>query len=951
MFKKIENLLVISVLFFFGACQQGFERFAPPANSISGRGAKQNPRIVATIPANGGTVSPVTGANGTELRIQFDMTMRTDTLPVLYTYVRDEAIPGGWISVSNSGYTWTWSSTQFANDTLIIQLGWVRWPENNVVAFDFNNDTLQNLDDMPLANDGKLSFTVGWNPGRYKVVPTGQEACYYYSPSQDKWIERVGCIEDGGEPKIGSQDYPAGQNGFIDPINPTYGITFYGASSGGVVNGKRFVTGVHPQNLIAANCNNVSGPNTDCHPYSIDSVTTLVWKTCSQGQYYYIASDKCMTSGADFSWGDAVNACSSLNTMNGGLGYGGRRDWRLPTVYELETLVDYGARITFSAVSPEPGTEAPAIHGYAQSSAPFVWEGPFPNTPMSKGFWTATGIAVLFNGQTTRSNAYVVEFKKGHVGQAGTLLNTSRATTNRHKVRCVAGPNVAPPAQSFTSSVVAAGGALGGNAATFVGPDSNATFNVTAVNPAYDVETAESSVSVTFNKQPNAVHAGTLGNYCIGPANATSCAVSSPAISTALPTSTNTYKLTLASTMGANTAYKIFVSNIQSASDVWQTATAYNAGAYLIDSGTVYAVINSHTSTSIPADLTSGYIVALTPYAGSTPYTAGTKLYVPSLKQVVNVNTSYTATGSATNDINAGFLTVVKTIIDSPAQSLTLDRALFNGPARADAPAPSVVFNVTSASAPNLSSVQVTFNRLPDATAATNAANYCIISAAANPWDCSSPLAAVSAVTLSGYTATLSTTLTASTPYAVLVSNITYRGSHVVDDAVNKLRWQKCRKGVLDTPTCDDDGVSTNDNDYWNDALNYCDRLNHERYDGHAYTDSGASTLVQDRYRWRAPTINELKSISDRSLLGTVGVSMDTTLFPTPNLLAEEYHSSTSYALSGPNTGTNTPYYDRAWAFNFFTGFTSISQRDHSELWPAIVKPPKKNIRCVRSLP
>ncbi len=957
-----SKILLVIFLTLLGACQQGFERFAPPANSISGRGAKQNPKIVATTPADGSTISPVTDVNGTQIRIQFDMTMRVDTNPVIRTYARDDATPGGWISVTNSGYTWTWSSTSFANDTLTIQLGWVRWPENNVIAFDFDNDTLQNLDDMPLdKNEPRRTFTVSWNPGRYKVVPTGQEACYYYSASQDKWIERLGCVEDGApEPKIGTQDYPAGQNGFIDPINPTFGTQFYGAGNGGAVNGRRFVTGAHPQNLIAANCSNIMGPNTNCHPYSIDSVTTLVWKTCSEGQFYYTASDKCMNSGSDFSWGDAVNACSSLNSMNNGQGYGGRRDWRLPTVYELETLVDYGARITFSGSAPEPGTEAPAIHGYAQNSAPFVMEGPFPNTSMSKGYWTATGIAVLFNGQTSRSNAYMVEFKKGHVGNSGPLLNTSRATSNRNKVRCVAGPVVEPPAQNFTASIVGAGANLGGNAATFVGPDNDATFNVTGVTPSYDIASNTHAITVQFNKLPNATQAGTLGNYCIAAANATACGPSSPTISTALPVGTNAYRLTLGSAMGANTAYKLFVSGIQSASDVWQTGTPYNAGAYVIDSGTVYQVLLAHTADTIANDLSDNEIVAVAVYATATAYTANTKLYVPSLKQVVNVNANYTSGTSAQNDINAGFLTVVKNIIDTPPLNLNLSRALFNGPVRHDAPAPSVVFNVTSANASNLTTVQVNFNRLPNATEAGNLANYCIISATANPWptDCSAatPAATVTAVNLSGYTATLTTNLTASTAYAVFVNSsgpnkVTYLGSHVVDDTVNKLRWQKCRRGVFDSPTCGDDGIATNDNDYWNDALNYCDRLNHERYDGHAYTDSGAPSLVQDRYRWRAPTINELKSISRRELFGTLGVSMDTTVFPTPNLLAEDYHSSTSYALSGPNTGTNTPYYDRAWAFNFFSGFTSISQRDHSELLTAIVKPPKKNIRCVRSLP
>ncbi|MFO1480759.1 MAG: DUF1566 domain-containing protein [Turneriella sp.] len=983
MSKKIKNLLVI-FLVFLGACQQGFERFAPPANSISGRGAKQNPKIVSTTPANGGTISPVTDVNGTQIRVVFDMTMRVDTNPVLNTFVRDDATSGGWIRVANSGYTWTWSSTTFANDTLTINLGWVRWPENNVIAFDFcssptaaevdcKNESLLNLDDMPLANDGRLSFTVSWNPGRYKVVPTGQESCYFYSANQDKWIERLGCLEDGApEPKIGTQDYPAGQNGFVDPINPTYGTQFYGTGKGGTVFGRRFVTGVNPLNVLATNCNNSMGPNTNCHPYSIDSVTTLVWKTCSQGQYYYTASNQCMTDGTDFSWGDAVNSCASLNAMNNGQGYGGRRDWRLPTVYELETLVDYGARNTTLLGLL---VDAPAIHGYQQGANPFVPEGPFPNTSTNKGFWTSTGISVTLNGQSGRSNAYMVEFRKGHVGNGGPLLNTSRATSNRHKVRCVAGPAVEPPAQNFTQNIVGAGADLTGNAAAFIGPDSNATFNVTGVTPNFNISNSEHSVTVQFNKPPNATQAGTLSNYCIAGPAATACGPSSPTISTALPSGTNAYKLTLGSAMGANTAYKLFVSNIQSASDVWQTATAYNMGAYFIDLSPnpdlVYYVKNGHTSSSIATDLANTDIEPVTAFAMGTGYAQNTRLYVESLKQVVMVqNTGYTSDTAASiatavqNDINQGKLQVVKNIIDTPPLALTLNRALFNGPAqtaRATAtpippsPAPSTVFNVKSVSAPNLTTVQVNFNRLPNATEAGNLANYCIISATPITWptDCATatPIAPVTAVSLSGYTATLTTNLTAGTAYTVFVnatgpSKVTYLGSHIVDDTVNKLRWQKCRRGVLDSPTCGDDGVTTNDSDYWNDALNYCDQLNYEQYDDHVMTNP-----LTDKYRWRAPTINELKSISNRSLFGTVGVSMDTTVFPTPNLLAEDFHSSTSYAKSGPNSGPDTPTYNEAWAFNFFSGFTSISQRDHSELLSALVKPPKKNIRCVRSLP
>lgn len=244
--------------------------------------------------------------------------------------------------------------------------------------------------------------------------------------------------------------------------------------------------------------------------------------------------------------------------------------------------------------------------------------------------------------------------------------------------------------------------------------------------------------------------------------------------------------------------------------------------------------------------------------------------------------------------------------------------------------------------------MQVTFNRLPDAAQASAIGNYKIISAASSAVFGSASVAAITGVTLSGYTATLTTTLTGGTPYAVVTQNITFAGANVVDDTVNKLRWQRCRKGTFDSATCGDDGDSTNDSDRWNDALNYCDSLNAIRYDD----DSNTSTA---RYKWRAPTINELKSIANRSLFGTLGYAIDTTIFPTPNVMAEDYASSTNYTLNGDpqqdtNVNPNPPNFNQAWGFNFIAGFPSIAQKDNTTIIAGL-KPPKKNIRCVRNLP
>ncbi|MFO1471863.1 MAG: DUF1566 domain-containing protein [Turneriella sp.] len=848
------KIILLSLVSFLAvACDGGFERFAPPANSITGRGAKQNPKILSTTPADGATVSPVTGSTGTQIKVIFDMTMNPNTTPVINTYVQDligNAV--GWYNVANSGATFTWSSTSYANDTLTIQLGWVRWPENNVIGFDFDNSTLVNLDDMPLDNSKKFSFTVGWDPGKYKVVQTGQYQCYRYEVGTG-WREEAGCLAGSGI--IGTQDYPAGQNGFVDSMNATYVGPLYGANIGLPNLGRRF-RDRNPQNMISANCNNnASDP---CYPYSVDAVTTLIWKTCSQGQTYQNTGDKCYNSGNDYTWGEAVNACAAMNTADNGQGYGGRKDWRLPTVQELEGLVDYGARVKEGNPEPAPGYyEAPAIDGYQDTN----WsqpEGPFPNTSVLKGYWTATGVAALFNGVKYYGNAYVVEFKKGMVGaDSSGLLDSRRQTSNRKKVRCVAGPAIAAPTQSLTPSVKANGQAPATSAATFVGFDANATFNVVSARSNYDMVSGNYQVQLTFNipanqsTPPASDQAGATTNYCIALATATSCGPSIIAISsTSVSVAGDTVTL-VTGAQAPNTAYKLFVSNVKS------------------------------------------------------------------------------ATGSL---------------------SLTVDRVLFSGATSILSQSPAPVFNVASAVSSNLSSVQVTFDRLPDTTQAVNTAFYKIVSATSSPFTFAgaASVAPVTGATLSGYTVTLATTLAINTPYAVMVNGVTYAGSQVVDDTVNRLRWQRCRKGNYDNATCADDGDGSNDAMYWNDALNYCASLNATRYDNYTLASS------TDPFGWRAPTINELKSIAKRELFGTLGYSIDTAIFPTPNPLAEGFASSTNYMLNGdpaPGAAAGNPSINKVWSFNYIAGFTGIAQKDFSALLPVGLKPAKINIRCVRNLP
>jgi len=103
----------------------------------------------------------------------------------------------------------------------------------------------------------------------------------------------------------------------------------------------------------------------------IDNVTGLMWEQTAS-----ISAN---------TWYNAWNYCQSKQTgFNGGLD-----DWRLPSVGELMSIVDYGAYW-------------PAINSVA-----------FPGTPQSPTYWTATASAT--QGDNGSDAAWVVTFTDGAV--------------------------------------------------------------------------------------------------------------------------------------------------------------------------------------------------------------------------------------------------------------------------------------------------------------------------------------------------------------------------------------------------------------------------------------------------------------------------------------------------------------------------------------------------------
>ncbi len=163
------------------------------------------------------------------------------------------------------------------------------------------------------------------------------------------------------------------------------------------------------------NARSFVGPTQHCiytNDYTtLDQFHGLTWKTCAEGQ----SGAACGTGvSTQLSWTAAtaipapVGSCGALNTQNGGNGYAGRTDWRLPTVKELASLFHY-------------------------SNAPQIDVASFPAT--------FSGIAYMTNSTVTGTptNIWVADFSG--VAILKTYSTPKGANLN---VRCVAG-NPLPP--------------------------------------------------------------------------------------------------------------------------------------------------------------------------------------------------------------------------------------------------------------------------------------------------------------------------------------------------------------------------------------------------------------------------------------------------------------------------------------------------------------------------
>jgi hypothetical protein len=136
-----------------------------------------------------------------------------------------------------------------------------------------------------------------------------------------------------------------------------------------------------------------------------DRKKKIVWKKCPEG----LSGNDCSSGETSLmNYESAQRACLSLNTEDDGKGHKGLSNWRLPTLVELTSIIDYSKY-------------KPAIHTDY-----------FPNTfPIY--FWSDTRSAISF------SNYWAVNFLDGTTNDIHPKDSTSSEVTNLYGVRCVSG--------------------------------------------------------------------------------------------------------------------------------------------------------------------------------------------------------------------------------------------------------------------------------------------------------------------------------------------------------------------------------------------------------------------------------------------------------------------------------------------------------------------------------
>jgi hypothetical protein len=98
----------------------------------------------------------------------------------------------------------------------------------------------------------------------------------------------------------------------------------------------------------------------------LDKYTGLMWKTCSEGQQWIASTRACNKVAGSYSWQQALQSAQTLNTKGGFAKY---KDWRMPNVKELSTLVETQCDRPAINLGVFPGVSQSAVVWSSSSNA------------------------------------------------------------------------------------------------------------------------------------------------------------------------------------------------------------------------------------------------------------------------------------------------------------------------------------------------------------------------------------------------------------------------------------------------------------------------------------------------------------------------------------------------------------------------------------------------------
>ena len=147
-----------------------------------------------------------------------------------------------------------------------------------------------------------------------------------------------------------------------------------------------------------------------------DSRTGLEWMRCSVGQEWSVTYKTCIGKVQEFNWQGAQDVSKKLNVTGG---YGGKSDWRVPTLRELQSI-RYCSK-GFGSSTQDLRDGQPKVPRFCNdgNTEPTIDLATFPATPVT-WYWSSTPTVGLY------SYAWLVGFRIGYIGD-GNSRNLSYA--------------------------------------------------------------------------------------------------------------------------------------------------------------------------------------------------------------------------------------------------------------------------------------------------------------------------------------------------------------------------------------------------------------------------------------------------------------------------------------------------------------------------------------------